>query len=311
MLDGLRIAFYVGIAAAIVLVVSLIIVGAANGGSRNISLSLGTLFGALLLLGIQLAFELRPMETVAIFQTDFTTDNEKPKIEQFRYPISSAHRAINEVEANKFLLAKNPLAFQGDGEKLWKDMSIFSLVLYLWTEQHDWQIARDSLGDHQGGYEQFRYLSKSELPNQCSKVAFSRIQVMLDQVDNVFAYFKPVTFPFDFMCLPPDSSIHIEAESLTIETRLCRIHFAVETPWIMKDSRKPGTNDSPLVEGKRARFETRSGIIRATVTYDWMRAQSREMPKYQTWANDVVERARKWFNAEIPEGNNFIKSDFD
>jgi hypothetical protein len=45
--------------------------------------------------------------------------------------------------------------------------------------------------------------------------------------------------------------------------------------------------------------------------YDWIRAQSRQMPKYQAWANDVAERARKWFDAEIPEGMHFIRSDFE
>jgi hypothetical protein len=97
---------------------------------------------------------------------------------------------------------------------------------------------------------------------------------------------------------------------VAVQTPFCRIVFTVEEPWIEKDSRRPGSEDMPMVEGNRPRFETRTGIIRATVKYDSVRAQSREMPKYQTWANDVVERARKWFDSEIPAGQNFIKSDF-
>ena len=57
-----------------------------------------------------------------------------------------------------------------------------------------------------------------------------------------------------------------------------------------------------LLPDKRPRFETRTGVIRVTVKYDWIRAQSRDMPKYQTWANDVVERARLWFENGTPEG---------
>jgi hypothetical protein len=114
-----------------VLIICLLILGIANSGSRNISLALGTLLGALFLLGIQLFFELRSTESTSVFKTQFTTDNERPKIEQFRYPMSSTGRPINEIEANKFLLATNPTAFQGDGEKLWKDMSLLSLVLSL------------------------------------------------------------------------------------------------------------------------------------------------------------------------------------
>jgi len=108
-----------------VLIICLLILGIANNGPRNISLAIGTLAGALVLLVIQLTFELQSTESISVFKTQFTTDNERPKIEQFRYPMSSFGRPINEIEANKFLLATNPSAFQGDGEKLWKDMSIF------------------------------------------------------------------------------------------------------------------------------------------------------------------------------------------
>jgi hypothetical protein len=146
MLDLPRIALYVGIAATIVLIACLLFLGWANSGSRNISLAVGTLLGAFMLLGTQLAFELRSTETVSVFKTEFTTDNEQPKIEQYRYPMSSGQRPFDESEANKFLLETRPSAFKGDGEKLWKNMSLLSLVLYLWSEHHDWQIARDVLG---------------------------------------------------------------------------------------------------------------------------------------------------------------------
>jgi hypothetical protein len=58
MLDLPRIALYVGIAATIVLIACLLFLGWANSGSRNISLAVGTLLGAFMLLGTQLAFEL-------------------------------------------------------------------------------------------------------------------------------------------------------------------------------------------------------------------------------------------------------------
>jgi hypothetical protein len=259
------------------------------------------LLGAFILLGTQLAFELRSTETVSVFKTEFTTDNEQPKIEQFRYPMSSRQRPLDESEANKFLLETTPSAFKGDGEKLWKDMSLLSLVLYLWSEQHDWQIARDVLG----GYERFQYQSKPDQRDQCTKVGWEMIQGMLRQANNAFADFKP-TGLFQFMCLPPRSSIDVRPSTVLIKTPFCQIRIDIEELWISRHSEMPGTNDMPMTKDNRPRFETRTGIIRTTVKYDWILAQSREMPKHETWANDVVERARKWFDPEFPAGKQYI-----
>jgi hypothetical protein len=52
MSDTLRIALYVGVGASIVAIGCLAYVGIENSGSRNISLALGTLAGAALLLAI-------------------------------------------------------------------------------------------------------------------------------------------------------------------------------------------------------------------------------------------------------------------
>jgi hypothetical protein len=139
MFDTLRIVLFVGVLAVFIAIGCLAYVGIENSGSRNISLALGTLLGAALLLGVQGSFELRGTKTFAVIGTEFTTDRATRKIEQWRYPISSLNRPINEMDANKFLLNSNRAAFDGDGEKLWRDMSLYSLVLYLWLEQHDWQ----------------------------------------------------------------------------------------------------------------------------------------------------------------------------
>jgi hypothetical protein len=291
LLDNLRTVLFVGVATIIVAMFCLIYVGIANSSSRNISLALGTMLGSLLLLFIQTGFELQPpSKSVAVIRTEFTTDRAKPKIEQFRYPLTSMRRFENEAGANEFLLATNPAAFQGDGEKLWEDISLFSLVAYLWSEQHDWQIARDRVGN----YERFQYLSPPDQPSQCTKVELSEIQTMLRRVGNVFADYAFAPSVFGVMCLPPRSSIRIEPDGVEIETPFCKLRFAVEQLWIEKASWRPGTNggDHPLLENGQSRFETRTGILRATVKYHWTRAQSREMPKYQTWANDVVERAQ-------------------
>jgi hypothetical protein len=309
MLDNLRTVLFVGVVTIIVAMVCLTYVGIANSGSRNISLALGTMLGSLLLLSIQMLFELQSTKSFAVIRTEFTTDRAKPKIEQFRYPLASMRRFENEAGANKFLLATNSTEFKGDGEKLWKDMSLFSLVAYLWSEQHDWQIARDRLGN----YERFQYLSPSDQPSQCTKVELSETQTMLHRAGNVFADYGFAPSVFRFMCLPPRSLLRIEPGGVEIETPFCKIRFDIEQLWIEKASWRPGTDgkDMPLLENGQSRFETRTGIMRATIKYAWIRAQSREMPKYQAWATDVVERARKWFDAEVSLGGMFLGSDFD
>src|ERR1700719_1054861 len=138
MFDTLRIALYVGVLAGFIAIGCLTYVGIENSGSRNISLALGTLFGAALLLSVQGFFELRGSKTFMVIETELTTDRATRKIEQWRYPLSAGSRATAESDANKFLLNTDPAAFGGDGEKLWRDISLFSLVSYLWIEQHDW-----------------------------------------------------------------------------------------------------------------------------------------------------------------------------
>lgn len=305
--DYLRLSLYIGIAAVVVAIVCLVLVAYANGKSRNISLALGTVVGALTLLSIQIAFELKPVETKTVFATEFTTDNQDHKIAAYRYkPGGPILRSTNELDANRYLRDTNVLAF-GDNEKLWKDMSLFSLVAYLWIEQHDWQIARAKFSNSNMPFQTFQFLSKSDDKRQCTKVNLNSIQAMMRGAHNVFAEVKPVGIPFDYMCLPPNSSILIGAEHIVISNPYCTMDFAIQQVPVMQLNRKPGTADITLLADKRPRFETRTGVIRVTVTYDWMRAQSRNMHKYQAWANDVVERARQWFeNGALEGGLRFV-----
>ena len=74
MFDCLRLVFYVGVVALVIAMACLIFVGYANSASRNISLALGTLLGALVLLAIQAWFELQPSSSTIKFITAFTID---------------------------------------------------------------------------------------------------------------------------------------------------------------------------------------------------------------------------------------------
>jgi hypothetical protein len=78
----------------------------------------------------------------------------------------------------------------------------------------------------------------------------------------------------------------------------------------MGENRKPYSNDMPMLSDNRSRYTTRTGIIRASVIYSGIRSQSRTMPKYQDWANDVLDHAAVWFETEI-ENKNYLKSSFE
>ena len=68
MTDWVRIALYLAGVAALVLIVCLLIVGFANSGSRNISLAIGTVFGAHLASGSTNADEV-VTQLIAILDT--------------------------------------------------------------------------------------------------------------------------------------------------------------------------------------------------------------------------------------------------
>jgi hypothetical protein len=133
---------------------------------------------------------------------------------------------------------------------------------------------------------------------------------MLKQSGNFFADHIPLSPPFEFMCLPPRSSLDISSNAVGIKTPFNEILFVIEPQWFAAHYRKPGDQgDTPLLEDGHPRFNTRNGIIRATIKSTWLRAQHQQMPKYQTWASGVVDGARKWFDTEI--SGNWIRSDIE
>jgi hypothetical protein len=133
---------------------------------------------------------------------------------------------------------------------------------------------------------------------------------MLKQMGNFFADYTPASPLFEFMSLPPRSSITIGPNSVRIKTLFNEILFVIEPQWYTASYRKPGDQgDTPLLEDSHPRFITRNGIIRATIKSTWLRAQHQQMPKYQTWANGVVDGARKWFDTEI--SGNWIGSNIE
>jgi hypothetical protein len=242
-----------------------------------------------------------------LLKTLYTTDRVNPRIEQYYYPVSAMSRAIVEKEANDFLLKNNKSAYEQDEDKLWRDMSLLSIVLYLWMDQHDWQVAREGF---KGDFERYRYLSKPDEPSDCTRISYTQWEALLRAAGNAFAGFKP-SGVFDYMCLPPKSVLSATSTSVKIATPFCELSYEIDPLMVEAINTKPySSGEMPLVREGLPRFTTRTGIIRTRIKYRGLRAQSRTLQIYQAWASEVLDRSSAWFETEI-SGKNYLKTDFE
>jgi hypothetical protein len=106
------------VAALVVGIGCLTVVAWANAGSRNIALATAALFASVVLLIVQIPFELRSKHETALFGAEYTIDRLKPQIRQWSYPKTSGWRLTAEVAASDALAKSDPNAFKGDGQRL-------------------------------------------------------------------------------------------------------------------------------------------------------------------------------------------------
>jgi hypothetical protein len=134
-------------------------------------------------------------------------------------PRSLGDRYATEVLANYAALQANPSIFEGDREKLTRDMILFSLIVYLETRQHDWKMEERHYATSTSTIT--RMQDKS---NPCTKISYDYILRMLITANNEFALTRPIT-PFSYMCLPPQSSVRLDQSSITLRNPFCTILF--------------------------------------------------------------------------------------
>jgi len=101
MFDNLRIALWAGVAAVALAAVCLGYVVLQNLASRNIALATGALAGSVILLGIQLFFELRAEEQTDFITAEYTINRAKPEIRQWKYNTDQGQRLAKEIEASR------------------------------------------------------------------------------------------------------------------------------------------------------------------------------------------------------------------
>jgi hypothetical protein len=291
-MDRLFITLIVGIGTLLVGVGCLAAVAWANAASRNLALATATLFAAVVLLVVQLPFELRGKTLTKLFSAEFTIDHAKPQVRQWSYPTSSSSWRIGlEIGASDALAKANPNAFKGDGEKLTRDMTVRSLAVYLFAQQFDWRISEVSVrGPSMGTMTTIQPLSQ---PTECTIITSTQLEEMLAKAGNAFVSGPIVQRQ---ICLPPNASLVLASSSISIVTPFVRIAFDVG-PTAGAMFVQPGTGAivAPTLSDGTPQYETRAHSIRATTEYAGIRAQHRDIEQYQQWAEHVVNGAQTWF----------------
>jgi hypothetical protein len=284
------------------------------GASRNSSLAIGALFGSSLLLLIQLLFDLQGSRASEFISTEFTLDVSKPSLHQWYYPVSQGERFGNEVKASQDLAGTEPEKFTGDRteqERLVRDMTLYSVISYIRTKQHDWQTVRRRAKRGDGGSVEF--FTWTSGPADCALISDDEIRQMLRKVKNSFAETKwhPDGFTHS-TCLPPKTTMRIDAQSVTLKNPFCQIVFRVKPTFAtyylppqaaMTELQSRGITKTTLPDGT-ARFVTFDGGFEVDAKYAALRAQHREQPKYATWVRQMIDGARDWFEKRPEEGEN-------
>jgi hypothetical protein len=294
MWDSLRIASWVGVAAFVLGAGCLAYIVAQNSASRNIALAAGALAGAALLLTVQLIFELQPGESSDFVTAEFTLDRAKPEIRQWKYITDQGSRMMYELTAGAKFAAAHPGQFDGDRTKLTHDMVIFSLLSYIAAEQFDWQIKRTQFLSQTATQ---TLMMPGSRPHECTMITTDEIRTKLLNAGNSFA---DAGTSLRSLCLPPRSALQVAADGVTLLNPFCEISFVLEPSGGISYTQPftHGLTHPKLPNGESA-LETRATNIRVTTRYSRMRAQHRDMPKYQDWSKRLVSGAQNWFMGDL------------
>ena len=140
-----------------------------------------------------------------------------------------------------------------------------------------------------GTHENWMTVSK---PGECTAISTAEVKKRLNNISNAFADVPEIS-PGNFnICLPPNSSMEIKPDHITITTSVCEIAFAVQM--LSNMSNYPGNYTAPPMFQGAPRYSTTDFGIRVTTTYFALRAQDRLIDKYKSWTTSVVSRARIW-----------------
>jgi hypothetical protein len=173
-------------------------------------------------------------------------------------------------------------------------MALFSIFAYLGWQQFDWQIKRVQFKGVSSGTTILT--APGSKPDECSIITTDQIQQMFSNAGNAFAGAN-ISVIGGRLCLPPKTTAELSSNALIVTCPFCEISFTLESsggihygyPGILTDS------SYPTLPNGEAAVETRVVGIRIETRYSALRAQHKDMKKYEDWSNRIVSGARDWF----------------
>jgi hypothetical protein len=283
MYDFARPAVWVGGLALLVALACSTYVVWINGGSRNLGLGLGALFGACVLFALQLLFELQPTKSIVDFPAHFAADFQDKWIRKTPLTTTDGIAAIVNQEASGVMVKASPVFNSTQADKLTRDLAIIYMLSYLIERQFDWQIDAAS---YKTQYCTMNLRGSTSPPNECTTIDPAFVKGKLQKSGNVFAV--PPHFLLFPLCLPPNSTLEITADTVIITNSVCEVSFAFRYPLLEMSSLVPLPDES-------TRYANVTHAIRATTTYFSLRAQDRKLKSYQSWASRIVSGVKEYF----------------
>ena len=276
----------IGLAAAITFAWS-------SPGSRTIAIATATLFGAALLFGLQVMFDLRPSEERGFISVEYTIDRGTPLIRQWAFE-NLNQRLHYELEASSWLATNQPEAFS-NGERLTADITLAEILLFFAHKQPDWQLTTTRfVGKTSGTLEITNRVSQSI---ECTELRPEDIETILSNSGNGLARFR-MSVIGGSVCLPPNSTISLRGRELIIANQFGALHFDL-VPSAAVSRMKPGSGgEVPQLSDGTAQFETRIMGIRVTNTKSGLYSQHRDATKYDIWRKNVMTGLHEWFDGQ-------------
>jgi hypothetical protein len=271
--------------------------------------------GACVIFALQIVFEMKGTTTSTDFATEFVVDYLQRSVRSPRaYDQSTAVAAgyrnvIIEAEASKAVAAATPPLTQNDAPKIARDLGLLSIISYLLDEQSDWQLDTRSFKVSTGTMSQWAPMST---PKECSVITIGTIREKLQAAGNIFAGVQiGMLGDKASLCLPPNAALDVTQSSIAIRSLVCSIIFTLQEPFssmasldphaiaLARKTKQPISSTANTLPDGSSRYAIVAIGARATVDFAWSRSQDRNLDKYQTWCNRIVDGVKARF--EWPE----------
>jgi hypothetical protein len=300
-LDPVKASLVVGTVALFVLLCCNGILVWHNRQSRTLALAGGALLAASVLLVTQILYELQtpPEPQRDLIVVDYTIDRLTPQIRSWKYASGlitrnpkATWRLQKELAASASLVLRDPGAFSRDGTRLSEDFARFSLLSFLVNTQVDWQLKTRHFAGTMG--HSFS-AQPGSAPGERTTLKSEVLQHLLVGTGNMFA--GGLTADGGEIWLPPKTSIALSTSTLTLTNPFCQIAVTLESSGGVLFTVPGEHGRTEQLPSAQPRYETRTLGFIVTATYFKLRAQSPDMPKYRTWAENCAVDLSDWFRS--------------